>query len=429
MQTAIPHWFHRAWMIGALALLSGVLVVQASDAATYYVATTGSDSNPGTQAAPFRTICKGIRTMAGGDTLEIASGTYNEWISGQNNCSIPPGISDAQRTVIRAASGATVTIQPPAGSPFVIELWRHPYTGTGAPHRFITIDGFIMDGVNTTYYLIKGYEEVNNIAVINSELKKNFQDTQGGIHWLGTDSYFANLEVHRFGVQGDDWGVGVYVEGARNLFERMNIHDIYGSGIQFWNQGGPTSDDNILRNSRIYNTRQGGGLRGQCIIIGNGHRSIAYNNIIYNCGAGIESGWGAVDGKAYNNTVYGSEIGLNGDTSTGCTRCEFINNIAYGNDININPGTTGVTFSHNLTADPLFVDAAARDFRLRTGSPAIDAGVTLSVVQTDYAGVSRPQGAAYDIGAYEYVSEPPPPPPGNCSGKCRKRWRQKQKRS
>ena len=36
-----------------------------------------------------------------------------------------------------------------------------------------------------------------------------------------------------------------------------------------------------------------------------------------------------------------------------------------------------------------------------TGSPAINAGVTLSTVTTDFDGVSRPQGGVYDIGAYE----------------------------
>jgi hypothetical protein len=410
MQTAIQHWFNRALIIGALALLSGVLVVQASDAATYYVAPTGSDSNLGSQAKPFKTICQGIRKMASGDILEIASGTYPEWISGQNNCSIPPGISETQRTIIRAASGATVTIQPPSGSPFVIELWRHPYTASGTPQKFITIDGLIMDGVNTKYYLIKAYEGVSNITVINSELKKNFQDTQGGILWSGNDSYFANLNIYGFGVKGNDWGTGVYVAGARNIFERMNIHDIYGSGIQFWNQVGPTSDDNILRNSRIYNTRQGGGLRGQCVIIANGHRTVVYNNILYNCGSGIELGWGAVDGKAYNNTVYGSEIGLNANTNN-CTRCEFVNNIAFGNVVDINRGSTDVTFRNNLTTDPKFVNAAAGDFRLQAGSPAIDAGISLSLVQTDYAGVSRPQGAAYDVGAFEYQGRTLTPPP------------------
>ena len=41
------------------------------------------------------------------------------------------------------------------------------------------------------------------------------------------------------------------------------------------------------------------------------------------------------------------------------------------------------------------------DFRLQSGSPAINAGETLASVTVDHVGTSRPQGGAHDIGAYE----------------------------
>jgi len=77
------------------------------------------------------------------------------------------------------------------------------------------------------------------------------------------------------------------------------------------------------------------------------------------------------------------------------------------------PGTTdpqlivgsgsGLTADHNLlTGSPGFVNAPAGDFRLLDGSPAIDAGVFLPQVFDDWRGVLRPQGATYDLGAYEY---------------------------
>src|SRR5262249_33755 len=47
----------------------------------YYVATTGSDSNPGTLENPFRTIAAGTRALHGGDTLLIRAGTYNEQVA------------------------------------------------------------------------------------------------------------------------------------------------------------------------------------------------------------------------------------------------------------------------------------------------------------------------------------------------------------
>ncbi|WP_269542802.1 choice-of-anchor Q domain-containing protein [Cerasicoccus fimbriatus] len=58
----------------------------------------------------------------------------------------------------------------------------------------------------------------------------------------------------------------------------------------------------------------------------------------------------------------------------------------------------------SITADPLFVDPANHDYRLRPGSPAINAGVTIADIKTDLRGVARPEGGAYDIGCYEYTS-------------------------
>lgn len=51
--------------------------------------------------------------------------------------------------------------------------------------------------------------------------------------------------------------------------------------------------------------------------------------------------------------------------------------------------------------DPLFVNEAAGDYHLKAGSPAIDAGTSAAGVGYDYDGVTRPQGPAVDIGAYE----------------------------
>jgi hypothetical protein len=41
------------------------------------------------------------------------------------------------------------------------------------------------------------------------------------------------------------------------------------------------------------------------------------------------------------------------------------------------------------------------NYRLGNGSPAIDAGLTIPSLTVDLAGVSRPQGIGYDIGAFE----------------------------
>ncbi|RMI12946.1 MAG: hypothetical protein D6681_06230, partial [Calditrichaeota bacterium] len=56
----------------------------------------------------------------------------------------------------------------------------------------------------------------------------------------------------------------------------------------------------------------------------------------------------------------------------------------------------------NLAADTsFFVNAADHDYHLRAGSPAIDAGVDIAAVTTDFEGNPRPAGH-YDVGAFEY---------------------------
>jgi hypothetical protein len=75
----------------------------------------------------------------------------------------------------------------------------------------------------------------------------------------------------------------------------------------------------------------------------------------------------------------------------------------------------------NFRSNPFFVDAANGDFHLQSISPAIDAGTSSGVVQEvfdrfeqlygidirkDIEGRTRPQGSAWDMGAYEYVLSP-----------------------
>src|SRR4051812_34810957 len=62
----------------ALAVLPLALFLHsAALATTWYVAPTGSDSNPGTQASPFKSITKAQSVASSGDTVTIRGGTYS----------------------------------------------------------------------------------------------------------------------------------------------------------------------------------------------------------------------------------------------------------------------------------------------------------------------------------------------------------------
>ena len=91
-----------------------------------------------------------------------------------------------------------------------------------------------------------------------------------------------------------------------------------------------------------------------------------------------------------------SNVFYQGTAIQASTGCEYRNNLVFPS---VPPDGTG-----NITGDPLFMDLASNDFRLKPGSPAIDAGNPVNTLTgRDFAGTLRPQGARSDIGAFEYV--------------------------
>ena len=62
---------------------------------------------------------------------------------------------------------------------------------------------------------------------------------------------------------------------------------------------------------------------------------------------------------------------------------------------------------YSIITSPAEVFAAPNDYHLHPKSPALDAGLTLPGVEADLEGRPRPQGVAYDIGAFEYPAALP----------------------
>jgi len=235
------------------------------------------------------------------------------------------------------------------------------------------------------------------------------------------DYQFINLNIHHNGVtengqstcnRGQNPGCyGIYNRNDhfKGLIEGCEIHDNDGYGI--------VSIDGALtvRNNKIFNNGRGNPNHGGVQAIYQ-EGSVWYNNLIYNNNnMGI---WASNGIELYNNTIYGNG-GAGIQATDGGTVVR--NNIVYrngGEDINLSGGNA----SNNLTSDPLFANPSQGDFHLTSGSPAIDAGISLPEVPTDFEGTPRPQGSAYDIGADEYgsgVSSSPTPTPlpsgTNCS--------------
>ena len=167
-------------------------------------------------------------------------------------------------------------------------------------------------------------------------------------------------------------------------------------------------------NNKIIDSPCGFGINLRC------EGAVCYNNLLVRCGdpatsynAGINlnypGGYTYTNGiYIFNNTIIDPDNnGIEDSNGFGVdSKCQ--------NNIIVNPGNNytnliNYTTDHNLEtmtiADVKFTDEASDDYSILTDSPAKDAGINVSIegVVDDIVGTARPQGAEYDIGAYEFI--------------------------
>ena len=116
------------------------------------------------------------------------------------------------------------------------------------------------------------------------------------------------------------------------------------------------------------------------------------------------------DGKGFSFSPNGSGQGGDNNTLKNCI-VKDVDNLVTGSeplsfeytysDFN-NNGFTIPAGTGNISDNPLFVNEAGGDFHLQAGSPCIDIGTSNNAPTQDFEGTARPQGAGFDLGAYEY---------------------------
>ncbi|MEK6802005.1 MAG: right-handed parallel beta-helix repeat-containing protein [Nitrospirota bacterium] len=409
-----------AWGLSILSLFSGALV---SEAATYYVAPNGNDSvlcvNASNISTPKRTINSALDCPMPGDTLFIRAGTYAEAIN-SNQHTIPTGTSWSAPVTISGYPGETVTLNPSA-----CEILNLPASYL----QYIIFKDLVLDGINLVRntgvgcYGISTQPSTHHLRFQNLEVKNS---PWNGIIVAGSFHEFINLKVHDNGAWSMSTGYGpgnngAYLTTDNSIVDGGEYYNNQCFGVRFMDSSAAqSSDNNVVRNTRIYGNGRGVAFSGTAtcgsggggIVLGDANNA-AYNNLIYSNYWGFQttgSGTRPVSGAlVYNNTFYANLYGIN--VSSESINAQVRNNILFQNGFGIANTGSGTFFSNNLCpaaalgcsliGDPKFANAAGFDLRIQAGSPAIDAGTPLSLVGNDFARAARPQGPNYDIGAYE----------------------------
>jgi len=409
------------------------LIGTAEAASTYYVSPSGNDSNPGTQASPFRTIQKGVNTAQAGDTVLVRGGTYNE--------------------AVNVNRGGITIANYPNETP-VLDGQNSRGTGFnfgGAPN--VTIKGFTVRNFNE-HGVYNANSSAHNLRVEKSTFRNIGNSTNHDAIAVRYNNNFvlADSLIEDIGGRGfNGWRAGNNYQFIRNTIRHTRADGIYIS---------PTSPSTstIFDGNHIYNI--GIARNGSKWIFGSDHVDLIQAQPDPGDHSGLvmrNNKFGRVDmhqvitknyrnAQFYNNVWYGGFTdtyqghSLRMENMTGALiynntfaqipsgRAAFVlgtsnssarahNNIVQGGSGQLKEGNGSITSqSHNFIGNPGFVNPGAGDFHLASNATgAIDKGTNspsgISLPSTDHNGKARIVNGTVDIGAYEYGSTTPAPAP------------------
>jgi parallel beta-helix repeat protein len=360
----------------ATRLLASTVAVAAATPSIYhlYVATTGSDSNPGTQAKPFKTIQRAANLAKASTTVHVAAGTYTG-----NVLTKVHGTSTARiRYVSDTKWGAKII---GTGTEF---MWRND-------GNYTDVVGFDISGpgrggiMNMGSYTLMQGNHVHHLKVSGGCTGAGGAGIVNA-NYAASDGDIIGNVINDIGVPGSCSGVqGIYSSNPGGKIMNNIVYRVSAWGIHLWH----AADRVTIANNTVF--ANGTASMGGGIVMGVGDSP----------GGRTMTNTKVVNNLVYNNASFGIYQYCPGAACLGSGNV-VSNNLVYGSSkpIVMKAGSATATIS----ANPRFVNYQANgtgNYRLLSTSPAINKGTATSAPTTDIDNIARPRGAAHDIGAYE----------------------------
>ncbi|MGA7549760.1 MAG: Ig-like domain-containing protein [Candidatus Sulfotelmatobacter sp.] len=382
------------------AALAVTAAVTTGSGKSFYVAPTGSDSNPGTSASPWLTIQHAASTVPAGSTVYVAAGTYNESINVTvSGTSSAPITFTGESGAIVSGTGLTPSTSQTQG------LWNiGSATPAGVDVSYITIQGFTIENYTTSNanacpagIWISGAS--NGIQILNNTITNitTTSEKEGnafGISAYGTETTAINgLVISGNTVYGLKTGNSetVNVDGNVTNFTITNntIHDndnigidaIGGEGVgpsgYDYARYGEISGNTVYNISAIDNAGEGDQYDADGIYCDTCAYVVIERNLVHNCDLNIEvasehSGKYSQYVTVRNNVVYnansvGISIGGYASNVGGSQYVTIANNTLFEDDtqntgsgeLQVQYYATNNVFENNLvyaTSQGLFIN-------------------------------------------------------------------------
>jgi hypothetical protein len=343
--TSVRNWFVKLLSAAVLAVAAVTFFAAAAVAApscTLYASPSGSDSAAGTLASPLQTPQKLVDSLQAGQTGCLRAGTYNQ----------------TELTFSHAGrAGAPVTLMSYPGETATLS-GGFIYVPQGSD--YVTIANLHIDSSATAQVgvqLMAANDSLTGDDITNGQAHDSCIILGSNVGWgQAVNTTIANNVIHQCGNTADgNQDHGIYADNSVNATIDNNV--IWGAAAYaihlYQNSQGSQITHNVIVGNGYGVIFAGSGQH-------NSSGNVVADNIIANSTAGydVSSYWGGTVGTG--NTLKG-------------------NCLAGGHLGQITTVRTGFAASGNVSATPGFVNAAAHNYRLSTGSPC------LSVVGYDTA--------------------------------------------